>query len=212
MTVPARSLRTWGPKGLPVPYVVRWSGEVVVTDRDLIVRADGRGLGYRDERPGDRDRHGVLWARLTEEPGGGQPEFRCMHPARQRRAMLERLCQVCGGPADRNGKGWLFVLGRPGREDGVPGWPEGALCTKPPVCEPCAGVAVAHCPHLGEPAFVRVRKPRVWGVFGGFFVPGRGGRLAGSEDADLPFGHPQADWFLANQLVVELTRTTRVTP
>ncbi|RKN40385.1 hypothetical protein D7294_18190 [Streptomyces hoynatensis] len=176
----------------------------------MTVGGEGRGLAYRDERAGDRDRHGVLWARLTEEPGSGQPEFRCMHPVRQRRAMLERLCQVCGGPADRNGRGWLFALRRPGAAEEVPGWPEGLLCTKPPVCAPCAHLAVAHCPHLGEPVFVRSRKPRVWGAFGGFFVPGPRGGLAASGDDHLPYGHRAAPWFVANQLVVELTRCTRV--
>ncbi|RKN37632.1 hypothetical protein [Streptomyces hoynatensis] len=133
-----------------------------------------------------------------------------MHPARQRRAMLELLCQVCGGPADRNGKGWLFALRRPGPADDIPGWPEGLLCTKPPVCGPCALLAAQHCPYLGDPVFVRSRKPRVWGVFGGAFTPHPGGGLAAGEDGHLPYGHPAAPWFLANQLAVELTRTTRV--
>ncbi|RKN40124.1 hypothetical protein [Streptomyces hoynatensis] len=200
----------WGPRRLPVPYVARWSGESVVTQEALRVRPDGRGLAYRDESAGDRDRRGVLWARLLEEPGSGQPDFRTMHPARQRRAMLERLCQVCGGQADRTGRGWLFVLRRPTPAGDRPDWPEGLLSTKPPVCGPCAHLAAEHCPHLGEPAFVRVRKPRVWGVFGGLFVPGPGGRLAAGGDADLPYGHPAAPWFLANQVVVELARCTRL--
>ncbi|RKN45988.1 hypothetical protein D7294_05105 [Streptomyces hoynatensis] len=176
----------------------------------MTVRRDGRGLAYRGEAAGDRDRQGVLWARVLDGPGSGRPDFRAMHPARQRRAMLERLCQVCGHPADRNGKGWLFALRRPGPDEEGPGWPEGLLCTKPPVCEPCAHLAARLCPHLGEPAFVRVRKPRVWGVFGGFLTPGPGGRLVAGEDGDLPYGHPQAGWFLANQLVVELTRCSRL--
>ncbi|RKN38330.1 hypothetical protein [Streptomyces hoynatensis] len=206
----ARALRTWGPKGLPVPYVARWSGEPVTAGGRLTVRPDGRGLAYRDETPADRDRHGVLWARMVHAPGAGRPDYRVMHPARQRRAMGERLCQVCGREAGRTGKGWLFLMRRPEAGDEVPGWPEGLLCRKPPVCAPCAEVATRHCPHLEPPVFVRCRKPRVWGVFGGAFTPGPRGGLVAGEDGYLPYGHPAAPWFLGNQLVVELTRTTRV--
>ncbi|RKN37800.1 hypothetical protein [Streptomyces hoynatensis] len=198
---------TWGPKALPVPYVVKWSGEDVTAGGALTLRPGGEGLAYREERAGDRDRHGVLWARVGEAPGSGRPDFRVMHPARQRQCMGERRCQVCGGPADRNGKGWLFALRRPEPGEEAAGWPEGLLCMKPPVCEPCAHLAVQHCPHLGEPAFVRVRKPRVWGVFGGPFDR----ELTPGPDACLPYGRQAAArWFLANQLIVELTRATRV--
>ncbi|RKN39503.1 hypothetical protein [Streptomyces hoynatensis] len=208
-TAPARPL-TWGPRRLPVPFVAKWSGEEVVVGGALRARPDGGGLAYRDEARGDRDRHGVLWARVTEAPGDGRPDFRVMHPVRQRRAFLERLCQVCGGPADRDAKGRLFVLRRPTAAEAVSGWPEGLLCTKPPVCVPCADTAARLCPHLDEPVFVRVRKPRVWGVFGGFFLPRSGGGLAAGEDDYLPYGHRQAPLFLANQLVAELTRVVRV--
>ncbi|WP_194117774.1 hypothetical protein [Streptomyces hoynatensis] len=193
-----------------MPQVTRWSAEEAMVGARLTVRADGRGLAYADEVAGDRDRHGVLWARVTEAPGQGRPDFREMHTVRQRTAMLRRLCQVCGGPASRNAQGWLFALRRPGVEERTPGWPEGLLCSKPPVCEPCARLATRHCPHLDAPAFVRVRKPRVWGAFGGFFLPRPGGGLVAGEDDHLPYGHPQARWFLASQLVVELTRCTAV--
>ncbi|RKN45017.1 hypothetical protein [Streptomyces hoynatensis] len=195
---------TWGPNRLPVPYVAKWSGEEVLAGGALGLRPGGWGLAYRDEAAADRDRHGVLWARVGHAPGSGRPDFRVMHPARQRHAMQHRLCQVCARPADRNGKGWLFALRRPDAADALPGWPEGLLSTKPPVCAPCARLATEHCPHLGEPVFVRVRKPRVWGVFGGAFGPG----LTPGPDDYLPYGHPATPAFLANQLVTELTRCT----
>ncbi|MFF9478152.1 hypothetical protein [Streptomyces sp. NPDC014733] len=82
---------------------------------------------------------------------------------------------------------------------------------KPPVCVGCAAVAVRHCPQLGDPVAVRVRKARVRGVYGGFHAPGRGGGLAAaSDDGVLPYRHPHAAWFLASQLVVELRRCTVV--
>ncbi|HEX5568367.1 MAG TPA: hypothetical protein VFY14_15830 [Streptomyces sp.] len=197
----------WGAAGLPVPYVAAWSTETSATTSALTVRPDGAGLAYRDETPADRDRHGVLWARLCQAPGEGRPNFRALHSRRQRRAMLGLLCQVCGGPADRTARGWLFLLSRPEPAERAPHWPEGALCTKPPVCRPCAVLAVRHCPQLTEPVTVRCRKPRVWGVFGGFFTLGADGRLAASPTDDcLPYGHRAAPWFLASQLVAELTR------
>jgi hypothetical protein len=58
---------------------------------------------------------------------------------------------------------------------------------------------------------IRVRKPRVWGVFGGLFTLTPTGRLAPAPapaDDYLPYGHPAARWFLASQLVIELTRCT----
>ncbi|WP_143659508.1 hypothetical protein [Streptomyces sp. MP131-18] len=174
----------------------------------LTVRADRSGLAYRDETPGDRDGRSVLWARIGRAPGKGRPDFRALHSDRQRHTMLNKLCQVCGGQASRTAKGWLFLLQRPDDMAGSPDWPEGTLCTKPPVCRPCAALAVRHCPHLTDPVTVRFRKPRTWGVFGGFFSPTPAGGLASHPDSCLPYGDPYAPWFLASQLVVELTRCT----
>ncbi|MEU3713344.1 hypothetical protein [Streptomyces catenulae] len=193
---------------VPVPYITAWSEERVAV-RSLAVRADGTGLAYRDEVAGDRDAHGVLWSRVGEAPGEGRPRFRVVHPVRQRRALQKALCQVCGGPAGRTGRGVLFLLPRP-EGARAPGWPEGAYGMKPPVCVGCAAVAVRHCPRLGDPVAVRVRKARVRGVYGGFHAPGGGRLVAASEDGFLPYGHPHAAWFLASQLVVELRRCTVV--
>jgi hypothetical protein len=202
---------TWGPKGLPVPFAVAWSGEATSV-AGLCVRR-GR-LAYEDEVAQDRDRHGILWARVPDRPGAGRPDYRAMHTVRQRAAVLGLRCQVCGGPADRTSRGWLFLL--PAHEQDAPasepnsrtphGDSEGLLTTKPPICLPCADLAVRHCPHLRRPALVRSRKPRVWGVFGGFCTPGADGSLIASEDAYLPYGSPGAPWFLASQAVLELTR------
>ncbi|MDT3395625.1 hypothetical protein RKE29_02995 [Streptomyces sp. B1866] len=197
----------WGRNNLPVPYAARWSAERAAMRGVLTVRPDGRGLAYRDEAPADRDRHGVLWARLTEAQGEGRPDFGSLHTVRQRRAMFDMLCQVCGGPASRTSRGWLFLVQRPETAEESADWPEGLLSTKPPVCEPCAALAARYCPHLTDPVAVRVRKPRVWGVFGGFVVPDADGGLVPSpDDHTLPYGHSAACWFLASQLVIELTR------
>jgi hypothetical protein len=204
---------SWGPNDLPVPYAVAWSGEVSTVGGALTVRPDGSGLAYRDETPQDRDRNGMLWARIVHAPGTGRPDYRAMHIHRQRQAMLHKLCQVCGGPADRTSRGWLFLLAdtnpAPARRAD---WLEGSVTTKPPICLPCAELAIRHCPHLTAPVFVRSRKPRAWGVFGGFFLPTATGTLTASDDTYLPYGAPPAPWFLASQAATELTRCTRITP
>ncbi|MDT0345939.1 hypothetical protein [Streptomyces litchfieldiae] len=200
---------TWGPNRLPVPYAAVWNTETPVVARALTIRADGMGLAYRDETPADRDRHGVLWARLRHSPGEGRPNFRALHPHRQRDTMLHKLCHVCGGPASRTPQGWLFLLQRPTSTDQSPHWPEGLFSTKPPICEPCAILAARHCPHLTNPTAIRSRKPRTWGVFGAFYTPTPTGGFASSPtNHHLPYGHPASPWFVAYQLVIELTRCT----
>jgi hypothetical protein len=204
----------WGPVKLPVPYAVAWSGETPAADGALTVRPDGSGLAYRDETRQDRDRNGILWARIIHAPGTGRPDYRAMHSYRQRHAMRHLLCQVCGGPADRTPQGWLFLFADTDTHPAdttarTADWPEGSVTTKPPVCLRCADLAVRHCAHLSTPLFVRSRKPRAWGVFGGFFLPTANGTLIPSDDAYLPYGAPPARWFLASQAAVELTRCTR---
>ncbi|MFI9026279.1 hypothetical protein [Streptomyces sp. NPDC053560] len=198
----APSPRTWGPNDIPVPYVAAWTGESVM-HMGLSVQPDGKGLCFANEEPADRDHQGVLWARLTDAPGTGTPRFPVMHSARQRRAMREMLCQVCAGPASRTSRGWLFLLTHEPAD--------GAVTNKPPLCEPCVGVALGHCPRLTDPFAVRVRRPRVWGVFGDQWARGSGGILAPlPTDGYMPYGHPSARWFLATHLVLELDRMTRV--
>jgi hypothetical protein len=197
----ATSPLTWGRQEIPVPYVADWTGERVDC-AGMTVRPDGRGLRYGDEQPSDRDHRGVLWARVTSAPGEGTPQFPVMHPARQRRVMERLLCQVCGGESSKTSKGWLFLL---------PGGPtEDIRTTKPPICEPCAVLAMRHCPHLKDPIAVRVRRPRAWGVYGDMWKQDGGKLVAVDGDGLLPYGHINARWFLATHLVLALDRCTRV--
>jgi hypothetical protein len=199
----------WGPKRTPVPYITPWSGERISV-RTLTARPDGTGLCYRDETPTDRDAHGVLWSRLVEAPGRGLPNFRSVHPLRQRRAILEKLCQVGGGPASRTDRGWLLLFRRPTPVAEARDWPEGVHCMKPPVCLGCAAIALRHCPHLTRTVAVRSRKPRTRGVFGALYSPDATGSLVARSDGCIPYGHRDRPWFLASQLVVELRRCTVV--
>ena len=92
------------------------------------------GIAFADETAADRDSDGILWTRITSQPGCGRPQFAVIHSLRQRRAMRRLLCQVCGQPADRNPEGVLWLL--PDyyrRHDGLQGcrhrpfriWPQG---------------------------------------------------------------------------------------
>lgn len=68
-------------KGRPVPYIAAWSQERVtdVASGDLMLRTEmltgAMQLRYRDEQAADRDRHGILWHRVTWAPGHGRPLF-----------------------------------------------------------------------------------------------------------------------------------------
>jgi hypothetical protein len=199
------STLTWGAARIPVPFVAVWSEETVSVN-GLISR--GGRLAYRDETSEDRDPEGVLWARMSTRIGEGRPDFGGLHPARQRQAMLEMRCQVCGGPASRTRTGWLFVMPRPRHDEAPRTWPEGERMTAPPVCEPCAAVAMLHCPHLRDPIAIRARRVRPWGAFGGVFLPTPAGLVQLPTDNVVPYRQEAARWCLASQLVVELTRCT----
>jgi hypothetical protein len=80
-----------------VPHIASWEAERV--SAELILKPFGRGIGYADERVGDRDRHGVLWRRTPSRVGRGRPEYRRVHARRQREVMTDLRCQVCAGPA-----------------------------------------------------------------------------------------------------------------
>jgi hypothetical protein len=211
--VAGRPQLIWGPKKLPVPFAAAWSREQPDISR-LIARPFGAGLAYSDERPEDRDEHGVLWARIPSAPGSGRPVFEAMHSVRQREALLHRLCQVCGEPAERNEQGWLFLsqYTRLTREMGDAA--DQGFTSKPPICPPCARLAVELCPHLTDPVVIRSANPRVWGVSGGFYIPNHDAKaIPYPADENLPYRQrPDLEkWFLASQLVVHLTKCTPAT-
>lgn len=188
-----------------VPFVVRWSGERSAA-MPVVLRPDGRGIRYADERAYDRDGQGVLWWRLPSQPGRGRPVFGQVHSLRQRLAMTQLRCQTCGAPADRNGAGVLWIIDasagelRPGRED----------TAHPPVCRPCARGSVTACPHL-RAAFtaVRVRAFVPYGVEGVRYVPTPEGPEP-TEMATFPFHHPGLPYVRAHQLVMRLRDFTPI--
>lgn len=118
--------------GLPVPMINCWSSE---QDRRGELRPVIRFDPLIDAE--------ALFSRGN--PGRGRADFTHMHPARQRRAMVLRRCQVCNYPVD--GDGWLPI--GPGIETDMVGLPPHAVgLVEPWLCGQCADYAGRHCPAL----------------------------------------------------------------
>ncbi|MFF4696467.1 hypothetical protein [Streptomyces chattanoogensis] len=190
---------------LVVPYISTWSTEKSI--RRAIVQ-DGRGIAYAEETPFDRDSGGVLWTRRALKRGHGRPEFGNIHPQRQQRAMRRLLCQVCGGPPDRDERGMLWLL--KDHRDDWRGWPNDLLTPHPPVCLPCAQQAIKRCPHLAsDHVAVRVAESDVCGVYGLRYRRGSALPIPGEADV-IEYGDPGIRWVLASQLVRGLNGCTFV--
>ena len=181
-----------------VPYIGTWKAEQ--RTGLPVLETFGRGIAFADEEAEDRDARGVLWARVGAGQGQGRPVYDRVHARRQRWVMENLLCQVCAGPASRTDEGWLWLL-HDDRGVEPRGWPEQVAATHPPVCVPCARVSVRLCPHLSEGAVaVRVRNPRLWGVYGVLHAPSRRG-LARTAGVMVGYHDPLARWVLAAQMV-----------
>ncbi|WP_126975593.1 hypothetical protein [Frigidibacter oleivorans] len=106
-----------------VPWIVSWSGE-----EEFEVRPCRYAGGL------------AIWQ--PQRQGDGVPRFAKPHAVRQRKAMAEMRCSLCGertGPEDR----WWFALGE-GRMD----LRHGLMTEEPPLHRACATIAAAHCPNL----------------------------------------------------------------
>lgn len=175
VSLPARALRYW--KGVPVPFITTWSKEVeslklrgetgaqvkmVGTSPDGLLR-----VSYSDELPYDRDSHGVLWQRYPLAMYQGEPYFAKVHPSRQRRCMVRRLCQVCGNAASLDSDGWLWLVTHEDAARLRAGGEQRVRTANPPVCTRCSELARDLCPHLLKGnALVRANTITDWGVYG----------------------------------------------
>nr|CEL22212.1 Phage protein [Kibdelosporangium sp. MJ126-NF4]CTQ92994.1 Phage protein [Kibdelosporangium sp. MJ126-NF4] len=121
---------------------------------------------------------------------------------RQRRAMRQLLCQVCGGPADQTEAGVLWLL-QDHREDWT-GWPEAMAVTEPPICLSCARLSIRLCPALRKGAVtVRAKEYPLVGIHGQLYT-GPGPLPTAVGKAVLAFESPAARWILATGLVRQL--------
>jgi hypothetical protein len=189
-----------------VPYIVTWSEEQELPTR--IIESPRGGIGFADEVIADRDRNGVLWTRMSSCAGRGRPKFAAMHPLRQRRAMRRLFCQICGRPADQDERGVLWVL--PDRPDGRADWPNGKWVVEPPICRPCAPIAVRLCPALRRGYIVvRVGNAPICGVKG-LTYRSTGSAPAIVEDEMVAIGTAKIRWTLGEFLMRRLSDCTLV--
>jgi hypothetical protein len=117
-------------RGLPVPWVNAWGAESAAAARvapDQLV--DGELAMFHDDY-------------------GDVPDFTRQSPQRQRRAMIEGLCQVCGKPVPWSRRNLVvadlavdWVWAAESRR-------EVATVTEPWLCDRCCEIAVHWCPAL----------------------------------------------------------------
>ncbi|OKJ89126.1 hypothetical protein [Streptomyces sp. CB02400] len=193
-----------------VPFVVQREGEEAAPD-NLMLTMIGPGryrLRYADEDPRDRDLRGVLWARCAFGPVDdlgkptGQPQWRMMHPLRQRGTMQALRCQVCAERA-RTPLGFVFLAG-PGTVD-----PEDPmiLTNQPPVCPRHARLAAELCPHLTrDPMVLLAQSAPMYGVNGvGYGWGDQGVQVVQRPEGPIPYGHELLPTVLASQMVRRLS-------
>ena len=152
----------WTFRGIPVPYITAWSGEERPLDESdkAVLRTGPRvapRLVYFDELPADRDRHGILWRRVTSAPGQGRPLFASVHALRHRRVMSRGQCQICTAPAQV----WMAAAGAWQAHLEKLGPDAPYLAADPPVCRACAATAAVRCPRLASEGHVFLA-PRRW--------------------------------------------------
>ncbi|MFC0040424.1 hypothetical protein [Actinomadura rayongensis] len=183
-----------------VPWITAWSSEEALP-RQVVVR--GRGIGYADETRADRDVDGVLWGRNITSPGQGTPLFKAVHPVRQRRAMREVLCQVCGAPCRRDAV-WLLSAD----EYAFGPWPAPIHTVQPPLCPECVAGPVRLCPHFRRGhVLVRARRFSLAGVGGMLYRRTPWGPRA-VERTTVRYGDPEIRWMVAGQLITTLYEYT----
>ncbi|MGW7244419.1 hypothetical protein [Streptomyces sp. NPDC054804] len=200
---------TWKATPGRVPFIIKRRGEEAAPANLFMTGAPGRRrLYYRDEDPRDRDLRGVLWARCSFNPVDdrnqptGTPEWKMMHPFRQRITMQALHCQDCTAPA-RTALGYVFLAGPRAT---VPG--QGPLLTnQPPVCARHVRSSARLCPYLnGDPKVFVVRSAPLYGVIGTLYgYRADGIEVVAEPDAPLPYGHSNLRTFLASQLVRRLS-------
>lgn len=199
-----------------VPYVTQRAGEQAAPDNLVMLPArgnHGRGryrLFYADEETGlDRDLRQVLWARVSFNPYDqrkrptGEPEWKLMHPFRQRLTMERLRCQICTASATTP-LGIIFLAGAHDHEHTEPP----LVTNQPPVCPKHVRTAAALCPHLREdPVVFLASSAPMYGVLGTVYGLVDGTiQVVAQPSEPLPYGHPNLPTFLASQLVRRLAR------
>jgi hypothetical protein len=123
--------------------------------------------------------------------------------------MRRLLCQVCGGAADRNDDGVLWLL-KDHRDDWA-GWPNRMAVDEPPVCVECVRLSVRLCPALRRgAAAIRAREYPVVGVRGRLFKSDGLAPVFVTDESMASYDDPAARWIQAGSLLRELHGATIV--
>ncbi|MDX6743679.1 hypothetical protein [Actinocorallia sp. A-T 12471] len=188
-----------------VPFITAWSSERA--PGFAVVVRDGR-IAYADETKRDRDGSGVLWTRKVFSPGVGVPQFKAVHPLRQRRAMERLLCQVCAKPCDKSA---VWMLSQREYESAEGPWPAPVMTAHPPLCPGCVERATRLCPHLRN-GYVILRPDRIApaALTGVLYRPTPLGLTPTA--ATIAYDDPRTRWMRAVQLHVQLKDYTLVHP
>ncbi|MFD3729625.1 hypothetical protein [Streptomyces sp. NPDC058671] len=198
-------------RGLRVPYVARWTGE-----KDISPAVVGAGGVLRYAAPiadAACRWQNALWRRLARAQGMGEPIFEALHPVRQRTAMWEQRCQVCGQSVAEEAAamgGALYLGGTDASSGTEDPMAEGERTENPPLHLACAWESVRRCRHLlqGYTA-ARVARPLQWGVAGILHAPARG-TIVPVKRTEVPYGSARLGWMLAERAIVRLTRVRAV--
>ncbi|WP_129141507.1 hypothetical protein [Modicisalibacter coralii] len=108
------------------PWTVLWSGEA---NDDWLAPC--------------RHANGAMAIHSISRPCDGKPLFGKTHPNRQRQAMAQCLCDICGKPLATRTKVSMSQL----RTIEVGGRAVSAQ-VEPLCCKPCAAASLSACPHL----------------------------------------------------------------
>ncbi|MFE6185488.1 hypothetical protein ACFQ6U_13785 [Streptomyces sp. NPDC056465] len=133
----------------------------------------------------------------------GEPEWKLMHPFRQRITMEALRCQICTGPT-RTPLGTIFLAGARDYGDKAPP----LLTNQPPVCPKHVRTAVALCNHLQEdPVVFLATSAPIYGALGTLYGLVDGQVQVVAQPAEpLPSRHGNTPMLLASQLVRRLTQ------
>lgn len=133
---------------MTVPFIALRRGEVLPTEFAL---GFDPTLGkfkpiYLDEKPGDRDQHGILWLREGQDLDA-EPIYDQVNGHRQAICMIARLCQVCAAPV---AKPTDFIM--PGSQMHPLLMTE--MTQTPPVCPACIDEVKEECPALRRLGYI----------------------------------------------------------
>jgi hypothetical protein len=159
-------------KGRPVPWITRWTGEIIGKPYTLTRARDGKLYTTYDDDIYEDKFGGTLWQREGIQRGG-EPQWKQVSTYRQRFAMRACACQVCGQKI--NEKPIRFLMPADGYEivppDEFHDKPQTITLTAP-TCSECIPLALKLCPHLKKNGYqiLKVATYRLWGVYGEIVV------------------------------------------